>query len=88
VPEEGRLEIIYIEGKPAVQLRDAQGRLTGAFRWATPEDLAPPEAPLSQQVGAHISKATFQEVEIRTQAIRSEVALNPGNVLAARQDVA
>jgi hypothetical protein len=35
-----------------------------------------------QQIGLIVAEATLQEVTLRTRAIMSKVALNPGNVLA------
>ena len=78
-PPEGA-EILYVDGKPAVELKDARGKPT-ELRWAAEDDLNPPQAP-ADQVGANISKATLQEVEVRTQATMSKVALNPSNVMA------
>jgi hypothetical protein len=74
-----RLNIVYIEGRPAVQWMDASGKLN--FRWATPEDLESSKPPEGGKVGAGISRATLQEVEIRTQAIITEVAFSPGSVV-------
>ena len=71
--------MIQVDGRWALPITTSEGLPTGDYRWAGDEELPQTEDP---EIGKSVGEATLQEVTMRTRAIMSKVALNPGNVLA------
>ena len=71
--------MIQVDGRWAMPVTTPDGLPTGAYRWAANNELPQTE---DSQIGKSVAEATLQEVTLRTRAIMTKVALNPGNVLA------